>query len=85
MIPNTGAQFKNRAECDRFLEENGITVDRLSRDAMWSESVAWQPYRRPGGKTDRILTDFLIGGHAHCQAARLISRDRGTYDRTSED
>ena len=62
-------QFKTRAECDRFLQENGIAVDRVSREAMWAASVAWDLYRRAGGKRDRILTDFLIGAHARCLKA----------------
>ncbi len=73
------AQFKSQADCDRFLSENRIAVERVSRLAMWTASVAWHAYRRAGGKRDRILPDFVIGAHARCQASRLISRDRGAY------
>lgn len=72
-------QFRSQLECDRFLQENRIGVERVSRQAMWTASLAWHRYRRAGGKRDRILADFLIGGHALCQTSRLVTRDRGAY------
>lgn len=77
--------FRSQRECDRFLEENRIAVERLSRQAMWQAAEAWRQYRRAGGRRDRILPDFLIGAHARCQASRLVSRDRGAYRRYFQD
>ena len=36
---------------------------------------------REGGQRTQILPDFLIGAHAQLQPTRLISRDRGFYER----
>jgi predicted nucleic acid-binding protein len=74
-------QFRTQLECDRFLEENRIGVERISRQAMWTAAAAWSVYRRAGGKRDRMLADFLIGAHAHSQTSCLITRDRGAYGR----
>lgn len=72
-------QFRSQEACDRFLGENRIVVERLSREAMWAASLSWRRYRQEGGTRDRVLPDFLIGAHAHLQASCLLSRDRGVY------
>lgn len=71
--------FELRRECDVFLEANEIRVQALTREATFLASRVWRTYRKRGGKRTRILADFLIGAHAHTQATRLLSRDRGFY------
>lgn len=73
------SQFLSQPDCDRFLEENRIVVERVSREAMWAASLAWRQYRHRGGRRDRVLADFLVGAHAFIQASCLLSRDRGVY------
>ncbi len=73
--------FEVQRDCDSFLESNGIRVQPLTRAAQFEASRAWRAYRRQGGRRTRILPDFLIGAHAHVQATRLLSRDRGFYGR----
>lgn len=71
--------FPSRRECDDFLGDNEIQVESLGRDALFLASRVWRTYRKQGGTRQRILPDFLIGGHAQVQAARLVTRDRGFY------
>jgi predicted nucleic acid-binding protein len=71
--------FERQADCDQFLEENDIRVESLTRAASFLASRLWRTYRQEGGKRRRILTDFLVGGHAQVQASQLLSRDRGFY------
>lgn len=71
--------FRTQRECDDFLKECEIRVERLSPAASFLASRAWRSYRQQGGKRTRILPDLLIGAHAQLQAARLLSRDRGFY------
>lgn len=72
-------QFASRSKLDRILEESGIEVEALGRDAAYSSGQAFRKYRKAGGKRDRIITDFLVGSHASHRATHLITRDRGFY------
>ncbi len=71
--------FQTQRECDAFLVESRIRVDRISREASFAASEAWRKYRRAGGQRERILPDFLVGAHATVQATCLVSRDGGFY------
>jgi predicted nucleic acid-binding protein len=71
--------FNTQSECDRFLQGNEIRVEALNNEAHFLASRVWRAYRKQGGQRARILADFLIGAHAHVQASRLVSRDRGFY------
>jgi predicted nucleic acid-binding protein len=77
--------FDKQDPCDRFLEQNQIRVESLTREARFLAGRVWRTYRRQGGKRERILPDFLIGAHAQSQASRLLSRDRGFYRRLFPD
>ncbi len=71
--------FSSQRECDGFLDANEIRVEPLNRETLFLASRAFRTYRKQGGPRARILADFLIGAHAHSQATRLLSRDRGFY------
>ncbi len=73
------AQFQTMRECDAFLAENHIRVERISREALFDGAEAWRSYRKSGGKRDRILPDFLVASHARLQASALVTRDSGFY------
>lgn len=73
--------FAAQNECDSFLDSNEIRVEPLTREAHFLASRAWRTYRLQGGKRTRVLADFLIGAHGQIQANRLLSRDRGFYEK----
>jgi hypothetical protein len=70
---------RHQSDCDRFLQENDIRVESLTREASFLASRLWRSYRQAGGKRARILSDFLVGAHAQQQASRLLTRDRSFY------
>jgi predicted nucleic acid-binding protein len=73
------AHFPNRGECDRFLRERDIRLRAFTRPACDLAARAWKRYRDAGGPRERIMPNFLIGGHTSTQANRLLSRDRAFY------
>ena len=73
------AWFSVSSELDQILEELGIAVEEVSRAGAFVAGRAWKKYREAGGPRTRIMTDFLIGGHALKNANQLLTRDRGFY------
>jgi predicted nucleic acid-binding protein len=73
------AWFPSQPTLDNVLEELEIIVEPVSRDGAFAAGRAWRKHRQGGGSRNRIMTDFLIGGHALEHANQLLSRDRGFY------
>jgi hypothetical protein len=71
--------FTEQQDCDSFFSDTRIRVEPLTREAHFLASRVWRRYRAQGGKRTRILSDVLVGAHAHLQANRFITRDRGFY------
>jgi hypothetical protein len=55
----------------------GVAFSPIGIDASFAAGEAWKEYRSRGGPRDRLIADFLVRGHALCQADRLLTRDRG--------
>ena len=72
-------QFSTRLLLDKTLTKLGIRIISIDTETAYSAGIAWQQYRKAGGKRERILSDFLIGAHALTHADRLLTRDRGFY------
>ena len=61
------------------LREIGIAYSAMSEDAALRAAECWYRSRKRSEGKDRIVADFLVGGHALVQADRLLTRDRGFY------
>jgi predicted nucleic acid-binding protein len=75
------AGFASRAGLDEMLADLEIVIEPVSRPGAYAAGRAWKKYREGGGGRARIMTDFLIAGHALENDHRLLSRDRGFYRR----
>jgi len=57
----------------------GVEFTSLSAQGSEMAGAAFKVYRHRGGRRQRVVADFLIGGHAVAQSDRLLTRDRGFY------
>ncbi len=73
------AYFSSADQLNHALGTCDIAVIGGNLEAVFAAGRAWKAYRLAGGKRERIMTDFLIGGHALKLADRLLTRDRGFY------
>lgn len=57
----------------------GVQPLPLSVEAGYRAGKAQRDYRQRGGKRDKLLADFLIGGQASAIGAQLLTRDPRVY------
>ena len=68
-----------QARAIEALREIGIAYSPMTEEAALRAAECWYRFRKRSGGKDRIVADFLIGGHALVQADRLLTRGRGFY------
>ncbi len=76
-------RFPSRDLLHRFLAGIQIRLVHSSEEALFQGGHLFREYlkRKPAGepRRDRILSDFLIAGHAAVHADVLLTKDRGFY------
>jgi predicted nucleic acid-binding protein len=71
----------------QFLSDADVVVDFELDEQVWLEAgrryARYAKRRRRSGQEQprRLLADFLIGAHALLTADRLITLDKGRYER----
>ena len=68
-----------QARAIEALRQIGIAYSPMTEEAALRAAECWYRFRKRSGGKDRIVADFLIGGHALVQADRLLTRGRGFY------
>lgn len=75
------AAFDAAIDAREAMDRISVQFDPVGQDAALAAGEAWREYRKRGGPRDRVIADFLIGAHASVRGIRLLTRDRGFYER----
>ncbi|MCE2723812.1 MAG: type II toxin-antitoxin system VapC family toxin [Burkholderiales bacterium] len=71
--------YASQERLDEVLAIMQVTVEPMSRRALFLAGKAHHAYRRRGGVQTRTFPDFLIGAQAVTAGAALITRDTSRY------
>ena len=66
-------------DLDAFLQQQGIEVQDISRQAARAAAMAFRQYRQRGGSKTGVLPDFFIGAQAQSEGWTLLTRDAARY------
>jgi predicted nucleic acid-binding protein len=71
--------FARIEELEAVLTEAALTVESISREALFLAGKAFLAYRRARGIKQSVLPDFYIGAHAAVMRWPLLTRDVARY------
>ena len=73
------ARYERMEDLDDMLDEAGIQIASIPKEALFLAGKAFIEYRRPGGTRLGVLPDFFIGAHAAVSNIPLLTRDVPRY------
>jgi predicted nucleic acid-binding protein len=73
------ARYSTLASLDEHLDQLGIIIEGISREAAFLAGKAYSRYRSRGGIQSNVLPDFFIGAHATVLRCPLVTRDTRRY------
>ncbi|KAA0594057.1 putative nucleic acid-binding protein [Azospirillum lipoferum] len=71
--------FKRIEDLDDLLDDAGVVMDEIPREALFLAGKAFRRYRTAGGARSGVLPDFFIGAHAAVLGLPLLTRDAKRY------
>lgn len=72
-------RYERMEDLDEMLNEAGIKIVPIPREALFLAGKAFLQYRRSGGSRLGVLPDFFIGAHAAISNIPLLTRDVSRY------
>lgn len=71
--------FNRIEEVEKAIEQVGVKVLEIPREALFLAGKVFLDYRRNKGTKSSPLPDFFIGAHAAVSSFDLITRDAASY------
>jgi predicted nucleic acid-binding protein len=72
--------FARIEELEAVLEEGGLRLEQIPREALFLAGKAFLRYRKGRGAAKRgVLPDFFIGAHAAVSRVAILTRDAARY------
>ena len=71
--------FNKIEELEAVVEQMGLKVLEIPREALFLAGKVFQTYRKNKGTKYSTLPDFFIGAHASISSFDLITRDVSKY------
>lgn len=71
--------FNRIEEVEEAIEQVGVKVLEIPREALFLAGKVFLDYRRIKGTKSSTLPDFFIGAHAAVSSFDLITRDSARY------
>jgi predicted nucleic acid-binding protein len=72
-------RYERIEDLNRFVDEAGLVIDTIPREALFLAGKIFTQYRRAGGSKNGVLPDFFIGAHAAVREIPVLTRDKGRY------
>lgn len=73
------ARFSSQANLDKTVNNLGLIISDIPREAAFLAGKAFLQYRRKGGIRSSVLPDFFIGAHAASLHCAILTRDTRAY------
>ena len=73
------AGFSGREALDLEVDAIGLSIERLSRDALFLAGQTFRTTRARGGTRANVLADFFIGAQASAEGWPILTRDAARY------
>jgi len=71
--------FARVEELEDVLEQTGLYVEPMPREALFLAAKAFIAYRRAAGSKQQLLPDFFVGAQAAVLGCPLLTRDARRY------
>ena len=72
-------RYQRVEELETFLEEAGLEILPVPREALFLARKVFTQYRRAGGSRTGVLPDFFVGAHAAIAQLPILTRDVGRF------
>lgn len=72
-------RYQRIEDLETFIEEAGLDILPMPREALFLAGKVFTQYRRSGGSRTGVLPDFFVGAHAAIAQLSVLTRDVGRF------